>query len=497
MNQSNEIKTKAFSGAIWKFLERLSAQAVSMIVAIILARILQPADYSVVSIVSVFFAFANVFISSGFNVALMQKKEVDPEAYSSALFLNLGIAAVLYGALFCFAPAIANLYRNTLLIPVIRVMGLILPINGVKSIVCAYISCTLQFRKFFFATIGGTLASAAAGISMAYLGFGPWALVAQQMVSALIHTVILWFSTGIPLACRISLEKAAALFHYGWRVVVSSIIDVAYKQINPLFIGLRYSGTDLTFYTKGKSFPELISGICSNTLSAVLFPVLSKFQDDREQLNRGLRRFNKTASFFVFPALFGLFAVADTFVALVLTEKWMPAAAYIRIFCLSEMVMSVEAGNREALKAIGRNDIFLKYEIIKKVFFFGIIGLCMAVTGSPVALALSAIGCGLVVFTISVVINSRFLDYAPAEQCKDLLPNFICAVVMCASVLWAGTLPLAPWLKIIIQVGLGAVVYILCCILIRNENLAYCWNRIRPAAGRCLRPKGRKKGEAN
>ena len=486
MQENNEIKSKAVSGAIWKFLERLSAQAVSMIVTIILARILQPGDYSVVSIVSVFFAFANVFINSGFNVALVHKKEADAESYSSAFFLNLGIALLLYAVLFCTAPAIADLYDNPLLISVIRVMGLVLPINAVKSIICAYISCTLQFRKFFFATIGGTVASGVVGITLAYFGFGPWALVAQQLTSALIHTVILCLTTNIPLICRISVEKARDLFNYGWRIVVSSVIDVTYKQINPLFIGLKYTGTDLAFYTKGKSFPELISGICSNTLSAVLFPVLSKFQNDLSELKRGLRRFNKTASFFVFPALLGLFGIADTFVELVLTDKWMPAASYIRIFCMSEMVMSVEAGNRESLKAMGKNDIFLKYELIKKGFFFSIIGLCMVVTNSPVALALSAVGCAAVVFITSVIINSRCIGYRVSDQIKDLLPNFLCAVVMCAAIIWAGRCPISAGIRILLQLATGVSVYVLAGILIRNENLIYIWRQIQPHLSRYL-----------
>ena len=489
MDQVTEIKSKAFSGAIWKFLERISAQVVSMVVTVILARLLEPGDYSTVSIVSVFFTFANVFISSGFNVALIQKKEADLEAYSSALFLSLGIAITMYAALFIGAPSIAALYNQALLVPVIRVMGLILPINAVKSIVCAYISANLQFRKFFFATIGGTLASAVVGIAMAYMGFGPWALVAQQMTTALIHTAILCLTTKMPFVFRISLKKVWDLFNYSWKIVVSSVIDVVYKQINPLFIGLRYSGTDLAYYTKGKSFPELLSGVCSNTLSAVLFPVLSKFQSDREELLRGLRRYNKTASFVVFPALLGFFAVSDNFVELVLTEKWMPVAAYIRIFCLSEMVMSIEAGNRETLKALGRSDIFLKYEIIKKCLFFTIIAMVIFWTDSPVLLAYSAIGCAAVVLFTSMFTNAGILNYGIGEQLLDLIPNLLCSILMCLAVRAVSVSALPVGVELIVQILTGACVYVGACLVIRNESLIYVWGRVKPALMGMLRRK--------
>lgn len=461
-------------------MERMGAQAVSMVVAIILARLLEPEDYSVVSIVNIFFAFANVFVNSGFNVALIQKKQADEEEYSSALYLSVGIGAGLYVLLFLCAPVIARLYQRPMLLPVIRIMGLILPINGLKSIVCAYISSHLQFRKFFFATLGGTLLSAVVGIAMAYAGFGPWALVAQQMTNVCMDTLILVATTRIPLVLRVSLEKVKALFRYGWRIFVSSTIDVMYKELNPLFIGLKYTGTDLAFYAKGKSFPSLLATVCNSTLSSVLFPVLSKFQDDREELLRCLRRFTRTATFVIFPALLGFLAVSDNFVRLLLTEKWLPAARYIRIFCVGELAVSIEAGNRETLKAMGRSDIFLKYEIIKKCFFFVMIGGCMLLTTSPVGLAYSAIGCTLVVLAAALISNSAMLGYGVRQQLEDIVPNLLCAGIMCAAVMLVdlGNGPVA--LELTVQILTGIAAYLAACILTRNDSFRYVYGQIRP-----------------
>jgi len=479
MQDINEIKSKAISGAAWKFLERVSAQLVSMIVAVILARLLDPKDYSIVGIVTIFFTFGNVFISGGFNAALIQKKDADKEDYSSVLLLSVGVAILLYVMLFALAPAIAKLYDKPVLIQVIRVMGLILPVNVVKSIVCAYISANLKFRKFFFATIGGTIISAVVGITMAYSGFGPWALVAQQMTNTIIDTLILLITTHIPVVPHISFAKIKALFGYGWKIFVSSALAALYTEINPLFIGLKYSGADLAYYTKGKSFPELLSSICNNTLSAVLFPVLSKFQDDREALLNCTRRFIRTASFLIFPTMLGFFAVSDGFVRLLLTEKWMSAAQYIRIFCICELFVSVNSGNCAAVKAMGRSDVFLKMEVIKKTGYFLIIGAAMVLTDSAVALAYSAIGCGVLAIIVNCAPSIWLLGYGVKKQIQDILPNLICAVVMCLAVQYIKFESIPLLLELFVQILAGALVYILMAAITRNENLLYVWDHVK------------------
>jgi len=478
MDQRNGIKAKAISGAFWKFLERMSAQLVSMCVAIILARLLSPEDYSVVGIVAIFFTFANVFISGGFNAALIQKKGADEEDYSSVLFLSLAVSGVIYAVLFACAPAIASLYEKPILIRVIRIMGLILPVNAFKSVICAYISSQLQFRKFFFATLGGTLASAAVGIAMAYGGCGPWALVAQQMLNTAVDTLILFITTRMPLVARISMRRIGSLFGYGWRIFASSTLAAVYTEVNPLFIGLKYSGADLAFYTKGKSFPGLLSTVCNSTLSAVLFPVLSRLQDDRQELLRCVRRFIRTSSFVIFPAMLGFFAVADSFVLLLLTEKWMPAAHYIRIFCISELFVSVCSGNCEAIKALGRSDVFLRIEIIKKSCYFAIIGLAMALTRTPEALAYSAIACTVVAVLVNSAPNVRLLHYRVRDQIADILPNLLCACAMCLAVS-AFRLPGVPLAaQLVLRILAGAAIYIVVCALSGNESFRYVWHHI-------------------
>ena len=474
-----DIKKNAVTSVIWKFLERIGAQLVSLVVSIILARILDPTDYSVVSVVTIFFTFANVLISGGLNTALIQKKEADEEDYSTVLHVSVLLSFVIYGVLFFTAPLIAHAYKQDILVLIIRIMGLSLPVTAVKSIWCAYISSNLQFKKFFFSTLGGTAVSAVVGIVLALNGAGAWALVAQQMSNTVIDTCILIATTRIHIVPRISPKKLQVLFRYGWKVFVSSLIGTAYSQIVPLVIGVKYTKADLSYYTKGRSFPELISTTTTNTLSAVLFPTLAKFQNDKEKLLRYTRLFIRVASFVSFPLMLGFLAVSDNFIRVVLTEKWLPASPYIKIFCVACMFDMIHIGNCETIKAMGRSDIYLIMEIIKKVGYFLTIFLFLWLTDTPEALALAFLVCTLIAIVVNAVPNRMLIGYKFRHQLMDLLPNLITAGIECGAVLLVGMLHINDAMLLILQIVTGVAVYLGVSIIIKNSSLFYILNFVK------------------
>lgn len=473
-SQKNDgLKRSAFGGMIWKFAERVCAQLVSMVVSIVLARILLPEDYAIVSIVTIFFTFCNVFISGGMNAALIQKKDASAEDYSTVLVVNLTMAVLLYGVMFACAPTIARLYEKEQLVLVIRVMALTFFINGLKSVLSAYTSSNLQFRKFFFSTIIGTVISAVVGITMAVRGFGVWALVAQEMTNSLIDTAILYAATRLKFVRTFSLKRMKALVQYGWKIMVSSIVTVVYDQINPLIVGLRFTSADLAYYNKGSSFPGLVNSTISDTLAAVLFPVMSKVQDSREDVLGITRRYIKVASYVIFPFMVGLFAVADNFVKVLLTEKWLPAVPYIRIFAVSYMFNLIQVGNLQAIKAIGRSDITLILEILKKGIYLVIIVAFVFLSDSPVMLALSQIVCTAVALAVNTYPNRKLFGYSYRYQAADVLPNLLIAVIMGGIVMLVGTLPLPVFVLLVLQVLLGVVLYVGLSLVTKNENFRY------------------------
>lgn len=470
---NNSLKKSTFTGILWKLAERVGTQAVSLIVSIVLARLLTAEDYGVVGIVTIFFNLANVLITSGFNTALIQKKDADEEDYSSVLYLTLAASMLLYIILFFTAPLIAAAYSMPVLVSVLRVMGITVIINGVMSVVSAYVSSQLKFRKFFFSTIGGILVSAVVGIVMALRGFGPWALVAQQMTSTIIGTVILLLTSKIKFVLRFSVQKIKGLFSYGWKILVSGIISTAYEETNPLIIGLRFSGADLSYYTKGRNFPALISNSVSDSLAAVLFPVISKVQDDMEAVLRYTRRFIRVSSYLIFPIMFGFIAVSDNFVRVVLTEKWLPASIYIQIFCLSYMFMMIQNGNLQAIRAIGRSDIILILEIVKKSLYFIVILLFVLFSDKPELLAVAMVINTLLATLINTFPNRRLIGYRYRMQIADLLPNFILALVMGAVVYSMNFIEMNTFLLLILQLIAGVGIYLALSILTKNESFSY------------------------
>lgn len=473
MSEVKNLKKQTFNSMIWKFLERFCAQIVSTIVSIILARILMPEDYSVVSIVTIFFAFCNIFISGGINSALIQKKDADVIDYSTVLITNILISFILYFVMFFAAPYIANIYDKEILIPVIRVMSLNFFVSGYKAVLCAKVSSDLKFKKFFFATIGGTILSAGVGIGMAINGFGAWALVAQQMIGNFIGAVLLTFTTKIKLKAVFSFERFKVLFSFGGKLFLANIITTVYNELKPLVVGIKYSATDLAFYKKGETYPSLLNTLGNNTLSAVLFPAMSKLQDDKAALLKVVRRFLRVSSFFVFPLLLGFLAVSDNFIVVVLTDKWLPISPYLKIFCIVFMFNLIQIGNIQATQAIGRSDITLKTEIIKKVIYFIIVFIFIFFFDSSVLLAASEILCYIVATIVNVYPNKKLIGFKYRYLFADLLPNLITSSIMCICVLLMNMLNINIYLLFVLQVFSGAIIYIVLNLIIKNDSLFY------------------------
>lgn len=477
---SGELKRKAFSNTIWKFLERFLAQGVSLLISIILARILVPDDFGTVSLVMIFFTFANVLVSGGLNTALIQKKDADEEDYSAILYASILLSGITYLVLFLVAPSIANLFNKPILTPIIRIMSITLPINAVKSVWSAYISSTFQFKKFFFATLGGTVVSAGVGILMAYKGFGPWALVAQQMSNALIDTIILLLTTKIKLVPKINFTKLKQLLKYGWKILVANLIGVAYTEMMPFMIGIKHTSADLSYYTKGKSFPQAMSSTINNTLSAVLFPALSKKQEDKKTILDYTRKFIRISSFVVSPIMLGFLAISDNFVFVLLTEKWMAASYYIKIFCIVCLFDVVAIGNCETIKAIGKSGVYLIMEIIKKSAYLVTMLLFLFFSHDPETLAIASLACTVIQIVVNAVPNKFLIGYRFIDQLKDILPNLLTSGIMCGAVFLVQYLnPTLGVSTLIKQIVVGVAVYFAVVLFSKNQSYYYLLNTIR------------------
>lgn len=473
------LKNKLLSGVFWKGLERIGAQLVSAIVTIVLARILLPDDYSVVSIVTIFFAFCNLFISSGLNVALIQKKDADMVDYSTVLTVNLAAAVLLYLIMFFGAPFIGDVFKKPVLKPIIRVMGITFFVNAYKSVLSAKMSSELKFKQFFVATITGTVISAVVGISMAKKGCGAWSLVAQQMTNSTIDTLILALVVKRRFGLKFSLERFKSLFDYGWKIIVASFISTAYDESKPLIVGIKFSTVDLAYYNKGLMFPSLINSIGNNTLSSTLFPVMSKLQDDKDAVLQLTRKYIRLSSFLVFPMMAGLAATSNALVSVLLTDKWLPIVPYMMIFCLCYAFDVIQIGNIQLMRAIGRSDILLKTEIIKKAVYLLIILAFLFFANSPIALAASSILSTVWATLVNTYPTRKLLNYTYKEQLMDILPNVITTMLMFIIVYSLRNVFGGSYITLVIQVLTGIVVYYFVNRVIHNQNLVLFVNTCR------------------
>ena len=449
--------TNVITNFFWRFLERCGAQGVTFIVSIVLARLLDPTVYGTVALVTIFTTIMQVFVDSGMGNALIQKKDADDLDFSSVFYFNMAMCSVLYLIMFFAAPLIASFYRMPELTAIVRVLSFVVVISGVKNVQQAYVSRHLMFKRFFFSTLGGTIGAAVVGIAMAYLGFGVWALVAQMLFNAAVDTTILWITVKWRPKKMFSFQRLKSLFSYGWKLLVSSLIDTVYNDLRQLIIGKKYSSGDLAYYNQGKKFPQLIVTNINTSIDSVLLPTMSKAQDDMAAVRSMTRRAIKTSTFLMMPAMIGLAVCAEPLVQLILTEKWLPCVLFLRIFCITYAFYPIHTANLNAIKAMGRSDLFLKLEIIKKTV--GIIAILITMWISVQAMAYSF----LVTTILNQIINSwpnkKLLNYSYLEQIKDMMPQILLSLGMGAAIYAVSFLHLSASLTLLIQIPLGVLVY--------------------------------------
>ena len=465
------LKTTVLTSLIWKFLERVGVSGVQAVVQIVLARLLLPEDYGVIALIAVFIAVAQIFVTSGLNTALIQKKEVDDTDYSSVFFLSLIIAAVCYAVIFITSPLIAAFYGNEIITPVLRVLGITLFFGAFNSIQNAVIARTFTFKKLFISSLGAVIISGIVGIVMALLGYGVWALVGQQLVSYIALCTIMWITVDWRPKLLFSFTRVKTLFSFGWKLLVSAQIDTIYRNISTLVIGKLYPASMLGYYSQGKEYPHYIVSNLDSSIQTVMLPAYAKNQDDKATVKLIMRRALTTSSFLVLPAMAGLAAVAEPLVLLLLTEKWLMAAPFLQIFCCVYAMYPIHTVNLQAVNGIGRSDVFLKLEIIKKVV--GLTALAITIPIGIYAMAIGMIFTGIISTFINSYPNKKLLNYSPLEQWRDIMPALLISLVMFASVYLVTLLPLPCWAMLIIQIPLGVVIYFGLARLFKLESLDY------------------------
>lgn len=474
----NKIKKEhVLSSLIWKLMERGGTQGVQFILQIFLARLLTPNDYGIIALITIFIALARVFVQSGFNTALIQRKDVKEEDYSSVFYLSMFVAGILYVVLFFIAPKIADFYKIKELVLILRVLSLTLFIGAVTSIQNAIIARKMQFKKLFLSSLGAMIISGIIGILMAYKGYGVWALVYQQLSNQLLITIILWATVNWRPKLYFSFERIQVLFSYGGKLLASALLNTLYINLRSLIIGKFYNPSVLGYYNRGNQFPQIIATNIDSSITSVLLPTMSAEQDNKERVKQIMRRAIVTSSFIIFPMMIGLAVISKPLVLILLTEKWLPSIPFIWVFCASYSLLPIHTANLQAINALGRSDIFLKLEIIKKVL--GVLILIISVRFGVYVIALGMLFSGIISTFINSYPNKKLLNYSYKEQMFDILPSLLISLIMGIGTYFLGYLIKGNLKLILVQIGFGGTIYVLLSIIFKLECYKYLLNTIK------------------
>ena len=464
-------KKRVLSGFLWRFLERCGAQGVSLVVSIVLARLLDPTIYGTIALITVFTNILQTFIDGGFGTALIQKKDADNVDFSTVFFFNLFVCITIYIGMFFAAPYIALYYGNAELTSLIRVLSIILLISGVKNIQQAYVSRHMLFKKFFFSTLGGTIIAGTVGIVMAYNGYGAWALVTQFLVNATIDTSILWITVKWRPQFVFSLNRLKGLFSYGWKLLVSKLFDRLITEARSLIIGKKYSSADLAYYNRGETYPNLIISNIDTAIDSVLLPTMSKEQENVEAVKSMARRSIRLSSYIIIPMMVGFAVCAEPIVSIVLTEKWLPCVFYLRLFCINYSLWPIHTANVNAIKALGRSDVFLKIDIIKRIV--GLVAIVSTMWFGVKPMAIGMLFASIINQVINAWPNRKLLNYSIKEQIKDIVPAIGLSFIMGIIVVLLGMLINQNTIKLIVQVLVGICVYVMLSYATKNDSYVY------------------------
>ncbi|MEG1555441.1 MAG: lipopolysaccharide biosynthesis protein [Bacteroidales bacterium] len=465
---SETLKQKAVKGMGWSFLENTANLGVTFIVGLILARLLSPAEFGIIGIITIFISISNTIVDSGFSNALIRRNDANEVDYSTVFYFNIGLSILLYFLLFFLAPAISVFFNQPSLTKLIRVMGLVLIVNAFSIIQNTILIKKVDFKKLTKISLLSSFCGGALGLTMAFSGFGVWSLVGQQLSRQLINTILLWiYNQWLPIF-QFSYIRFKSLFSYGSKLLIASLIDSIYNQLYSIIIGKFYKASDLGQYTRAQQFCNIFSNNLSSIVQRVSYPVLSSIQQEETRLKNGFKKTIKSTMLVSFLVMFGLAAIAKPLIVILIGEKWLPSVYYLQILCFSGMFYPFHAINLNILQVKGRSDLILKLEIIKKII--AVVPIVLGVFYGIVTMLWSGFFVNIIAVYMNTYYSKKLINYSLQEQLRDILPFFMISSMMGILVWSLSLLDLSVWIILPLQLFSGFVIYVGLNELYRSED---------------------------
>lgn len=465
----SDLKKKVIEGTFWTLLERFGTHLVTFVLGIILARLLTPKAYGTVSMIAIFTAISNVLVESGFGSALVQKKDATELDFNSVFYAHLALSTFFYCILFIGAPWVGRFYEMPELAQMLRVTALSLFFHALNAVQDAELKKKMLFHLSFKISMISICVSMPAGVLLAYLGYGAWSLVWSGIASSVLGVVTRWLFIAWRPKLMFSFAALKGLFSYGWKLTVSSLLDSGYRNLYGLLVGKFYGPADLAFLHKGRHIPSLAMTMVNSTIGRVSFPALVLMQDDRPRLRDSMRRMMQCSTFIVFPLMTVVALTAQSSLIMLYGDKWEPSVKFMQVACVSCALWPFHTINLQAIQAMGKSDVFLILELIKKG-----IGICFIIAFLRFGVFAYAVISAFTLGPLSVIINSwpnrKLLNYTIGQQVKDVVEPLLFCIPMAVAMYLAGKIPLlgfsADWkfradlfARICLQMAVGLPVF--------------------------------------
>lgn len=457
--EDQNLKSKTIASLVWKLLEKGGNSFVQLVVQIVMARLLDPQEFGALAVMLVFVNIGNVIVQSGLNTSLVQSKIIDETDISTVFWLSFGSSVILFAAVFFAAPGISEFYAMPHIVWQLRVLGLLLLITAFNSVQVAIVQRNLQLRKVFNATVIAVAISGAVGITTALIGVGLWALVLQQLTYQSVNCIVLGLQVKWHPQFLFSRTKARKHFSYGWKLLISGLLDTGYQSLSDLLIGKQFSSSSLGLVSQGKKYPQAIGSLLDGAIQPVMLSAVSRVQDDLVNVKRFVRRALKTSTFLIVPAM-TLFAVAaEPIVGILLGEKWLPCVPFLHMYCFVYALLPIHSTNLQALNGMGRSDLYLKLELIKKSYGICFILFAAFVLHDIYLMVAMYMITGIISTFVNAYPNKRVIGYSYSEQLRDIAPAFVISAIAGGLALFCGSYIASSGLQILVEAAVMAITY--------------------------------------
>lgn len=474
MNKGTIIKS-----LIYKTVERFSVKGLGFVISILLARMLSPEVFGQIALITVVINLSQSIIEGGLGTALVQNRDVDDRDYSTVFYICMAMSVVIAALVFAGAPLLAGYYKSPEMLLPLRVYIFSVFFSSYASILMARMQREMRFKQILYCSLTATCVSGALAVALAFTGAGIWTLVVYYFSHTVVNCIAMFAAVRWRPRLSFSVARAKVLYGFGWKMLASSLLCSLYYDLRSLIIGKRFSTEALGYYDRGNQIPFVISSALDSSVQSVMFPVLAKSQDDKGVLRGILHRSLTLSALIVIPAMVGLSAVADTFIRLLLTDKWLPSVVFMEVLCIGHAASAITAPNLVAIKAMGRSDIYMKLEFVRRVLMLAVLAITVFAFDFVVAMAYSFALSAWIDAIVCAIPSGRLLGYGVVKQFKDMWKNILAAVLMRIAVWAVGLAAIPLFLKLVVQILTGIVVYILLCRLLKVEGFMYALNMIK------------------